>query len=578
MATPTMQAALASVAFTDRAGKIASPGLEPMVPGSAPPCSVETVGGSERTVIASSLDPQRATVLTLTKSTDPKTGAITLRRSIARAGQVLMTEVASLRGARQEVTVDFGAGFRGIQKLTTTSDGKEVRTTIDGRALTALVKGADPATARFLDGRPAPLTAVDGTVTEAIAQIERQAQGQMSSCVAKEHPQLAAGDLGAFAAGHQTGSLEKGSLVEHDFESSACNFFCGLGGDACGCCQDCCQIPYAICSVGAVTGLAACVAAAVAAAVPTVGVSTVAIAGCTALFAIAGGSCLDGLAGCDGSCETSSACCGPQCSEGTTSQGCGYPHCSSGATCCGGDMCCDRGADCCGNTCLEGVFSNDKCVDPTKGVFCEKSAGQECGPGCCPESSPVCRAGPPQQLCCETGAGDVCASGTKCCPSGSPKCLDDQCCGTTDVICGTGEACCPQPGICAGNTCCNPPDEVCGSSCCGSDQTCTPKRDICCGGQNVFGSVLCGDDCCTGDEVCQNGACCPSSQACGDTCCPAGQGCLNGQCSGCPTGQATCQRGTESPILCCDVGATCCADQCCPLGLVCLGTTCGVNQ
>ncbi len=538
-----------------------------------PTCSKQVSVDSRTFTVSAGVASSGRVTLNLTYAR--QNGNADITETIDRAGQRVLSIQAQGTASRNTVTIDFGAGFHGIQHIVASTDGHIVNMTIDGRALSPIPPGTSPNSATFLDGAPPPQVSIDPGTIDAISPIQAEVASQMPTCGA------ATGRANARRAAVDGSTLPPIVEGAHplDVEADVCNAVCSLFGDTCSCCSDCCNAAWATCAYSALLGFGACEAA-------TTGTATV---GCWVAYAFAEEGCFDEGANCNDACSSGSACCGPTCSGGSTRQGCAGPVCSPGTVCCGSGQfqtCCFLESDCCGGQCLEGIYAGARCIDPVRGIFCEAGEGDVCGgASCCPANTPICRVNDATSpLCCVAAAGDVCNGNRLCCPASAPACMSDKaCCGPNDVLCGNSNACCPPPGACAGDACCNPPDQVCGTSCCNTSEICTPARQICCG-PDVFGAVQCGNDCCVGNEVCLNtlnGAmCCPSSQACaniylGVFCCPSGASCVNGTCSACEAGTVPCQFGTANPVFCCESAQSCTATGCCPSGQInCLGVGC----
>jgi len=493
----------------------------------------------------------------------PPAGPRTFSLTLSRHHQILLRSQGSTTPTGFRLVNRFGAGIRGLRSMSLTStDGHTVTGTIDGRALEPFTLGGNDTTLAFADGSKAPKIRVKPFLQRALEELRTV-------------------DTAACTPNTAT------SGVREDF----------LGLD-CTLCEAACGIALMVCDASAAISFAACEAG-------TVGIATL---GCVAGFAAAEAGCLKASDDCSNNCETGSSCCPVPCKGGTPNAASSTEFCaatcSGGATCCGGQsnpngVCCGNASDCCGTsnpTCLEGVFANARCVNPSTGAFCFADEGDVCGstaapgrasccPGkspvcrdaaeglccargagdtcgnaqerkCCPETSPVCRdaaAG----VCCPQGAGDVC--GRDCCPAGAPHCDGEACCKPSEA-CGDGGQCCPAPHICRGQTCCNPPSTTCGSACCNVDETCVDaSKSLCCG---ILTGIACGDSCCDSvTEACVNGACCPRASACGSACCATGEYCeSNGTCRPCPGGEVACRENDASsgPSTCCEPGQACC--------------------
>lgn len=501
------------------------PNPKPAQPPTPPaiPCTIQSPSKSDQSLtVATSSDPAAATTLTENHHLDVIAKTLKVSRSIDRAGANLYkVEGTVSSGGKATLSYDFGAGFSGMKHADVARNGNTLEVTIDGRKLKPLTIGGDGKDAVFVDGQAGPALVIDPATRDAIVNVLQQATNRAPTCVMRAP--------GAPAPNGSAGQGAKAqSLKTESVGGDTCHAICWLTGDSCGCCETCCSVAYFFAVAAAFTAVAACTAA--------TGV-------CAATFFLAEAVAEATLVDCLGGCAGGPSCCGAPCTQGTASQDCPFTHCSEGAVCCGGASCCDSNSDCCGTQCINenhtappngGTWPVEKCAN---GTVCLQDDGDLCGSGCCPGTSPVCRRGPPNVLCCAQGAGDICRSNTTCCPSNQPRCISNQCCGQNDVVCGKGSQCCPPPSKCVGDTCCNPPSTVCGSNCCAAGQTCTPKRNLCCGGLQ-FGTVPCGNDCCVNNEACIAGSCCPAAQACGQACCPDGQICLNPGSSTCGAPQA----------------------------------------
>jgi hypothetical protein len=427
------------------------------------------------------------------------------------------------------VSVSYGPAFQGIKQSTSTSDGKTVQGTIDGRDTVPMDVKAGLSGLKFKDGAPAPSVRIDPSLKQAIAGILKQGQQAVASC--SHHSDPCQSCLDACAGADLT--CDAAAAISCIASGPAYGLCIAVGVGACMAVYDGC---FAVCQA---PGQPCCAT-----------------------------SCPDGTC-----CETGQTCAKGE--FGSTGGSSSYICCPAGQAVCS-NMCCPPGiTECNQGTCCASSWtptSDGSCCQPHAAV-CSAQPGSKttvcCGLGdlsqgvppsicstegiCCP---PL-KSGPPvpvscKGVCCE-GANDICTPEGICCPAGQPVCK------------GEGGFVCCQGGACDANDfCCPPPSHFCNGS-----NICCPPFNVCCG-----------TVCCDLYSVCLDGgqgklSCCPESQACGSVCCPTGHMCTDskrGTCGACPSGTVTCMsENATGPLtaICCASGVDCCAGKCCASGEIC---------
>lgn len=413
-------------------------------------------------------------------------GCTTDRTSISFAGASVMEidsrrDEAGLTPPITVVSIRFGKAITGMKEVLLTTDGKVLHGEFDGRAILPFAIGADPATMKFQDGKPAPKVSIQPGTQLALQTIFAKAEQDALHCRSSEQTRPVSGlPVAPDADPPDTGRSDD------TYGTTSC--------------RNCLGACVAL-GIAAGIGAAVCCAA-------TFGL---ACAACVAAAAAATAFCIH-------QCQTSTDCCPVPCGEV--------------ACCFGGDSCLDPNRGVCCGPGLVPCHSRECCGE-----------SDDCLPNgtCCPQGQAVCNQG---TVCCQPGQAcsteGICCTQFQ--PNVLPVSCNGVCC-AADEVCKDGVACCPaldpicntslgpmccRGGACDSNgNCCGPPSHVCGGVCC-------PPFNKCCG-----------NTCCDINAQCIDGACCPQSQACGNICCPAGQPCQNpstGTCGTCPRNTVLCPQ------------------------------------
>jgi hypothetical protein len=411
---------------------------------SGPTCSTDTTTAGLTTSITAQVGcGQFPFVLQRTATSDLATSASTFVESISRNGNTILTTTVETNGSTVEVTVDYGAGFQGIQHAHFVTNGLVVTGEIDGRAIVPMPVGSDPNTATFQDGNPPPKVKVNNNTESVIAQLRLNADTAPSTCF--EAPEVL-----------QTSDAEMSTSVSdsgHTSDTTSTIACVACLGACYGAGIGCVFAATKLCALtGPFYGLCMLTAAFVCS-----GVAVACILGCNA----PPGVC------CPVSCGDS-ACCASE------------EECLNSSTglCCSPNQTRCLNKSCCGET--------DACIDtgPIAGTCCP--ANRACGQSCCDELS----------TCTNTATG-------QCCPTGlGAQVCNGQCCNLGDVCVGTPGSCCPAGQAC-GSACCplgfDCVNGTCTQGACPFGQaTCqTATTNLCCqvgaecGDDNVSGSVCC---------------------------------------------------------------------------------------
>ena len=409
--------------------------------------------------------------------------------TVNRAGDLVLRLIHRQRADDSwSVTLRYGAVFGGIGEAVFRARGDGlVRGRVDGRRLEPFRVGADPASIEFDDGRPAPDSAVDPALADALGRLFGQAQQGIDACA----PAVArAGSRVGFLAQASSGYPAPRPLSSTQLVAQAGEDYCDpghvtyppLGSTDCVLCRGGCMAAGASCGVGVALGCSA---------------------GCAAAL-LGYGICL-------GICLTA-----------------GLIGCASGEYYCLNTTCRKPPAPCCPTGCSKGCCLGDEvCLDAGTGLCCGGEFTKPCNGTCCCRREDTCMA---DGTCCPRG-NKIC-EGT-CCNVGE-TCFEGGCCAkvcdqvTPRVCCGQFDACtecgCCPPGTTCSRTrddrkiCC-PTDRLCGDVCCPQGEVCQDARTGTC-----FGSTACPP----GQVACPGGVCCPTVRAqgggtiftcCGNVCC-----------------------------------------------------------
>jgi hypothetical protein len=329
--------------------------------------------------------------------------------------------LTSVPGRATRLEFDWGPLVDGANAGVFEVENGTITGNIDGRAFVPFPVGADPASVRFLDGRPAPRVRAEGLGFGTLKHFREQVEEAMKEC---ERVNL----------GPSSESLSQ--ALENQDPGHFSPTYDTLECDGC---------KAGVTAAGVLGGIACCAA--------TFGI------GCGVCIAADAAAVAAGIL----ACEQSNACCPVACGDGI------------GSTCCFGDETCLNGAGlCCSagtQTCagLACCASDQSCIDagPQRGTCCPD--GSVCGQTCC-ESGSVCQNAATGQccrpdklcgsVCCGSGPISVlsCANPalSLCCPDGQADC-GGQCCGGANRECRNGQ-CVLRPTIeCGGRIVCVDP-------------------------------------------------------------------------------------------------------------------------
>ena len=417
--------------------------------------------------------------------------AIVSDTTVSRAG-VLILQVNHRQKIDESwsVTLRYGAVFGGIGEAVFRGrrDGL-VRGRIDERRLVPFTLGTEPASIVFDDGRPAPASAVDQALADALGRLFDGARNGIDVC----SPAVGRGglppvDLAQAPSGYYATRLLAATSLAAPVGDGYCDSghvsYPPLSSSGCVGCRAACMAGGASCGVGTALGCSA---------------------GCAAAL-VGYGICL-------GICLTA-----------------GLIACASAEYICLNNTCRKPPAPCCPSGCSEGCCLTDEiCLDQGAGLCCGGEFSKPCNNTCC------CR------------REDTCMADGTCCPSGHKVC-NDTCCNAGET-CFEGGCCAKVCNQVSPRVCCGKFDTCSECGCCPPGTTCSRTRDdrtICCSTDR-----LCGDVCCSQGEVCQDastgtcfassscppgevacpgGVCCPTVKAqgggtlftcCGNVCCPS---------------------------------------------------------
>ena len=382
------------------------------------------------------------------------------------ATSILSATVTVQANGASTTQVRYGAAVTGVRTANLTStNGREFRGTIDGRAIRSTVEKHAAAKTEFLDHRAPPDAKAVGDFEQTVGLLGKQVRGKFTSCEVTTAP----GRRGPYRPMDikPGGDGSPGDGWYNPGET--------YGSPDCdGCWNNC-----------------------VSTAEQYSGLDDWETYLCPVCFAAAVASFDVIVLVCWGTCQLpGGACCPVPCGQA-------FSCCAKGDHCFAGNTCCPASMMVCSNVCC-GPNITSCAPDGTCGC---PGGLVSCGEYCCPQGQ-ICCSGPKGQTCVRPGGCDAggCGEPTfscngKCCAPFS-TCCNGQCCGAA----------------CVNNTCC-PAAQVCGNTCCSSGQTCSSGKCVGC----AVGYKPCQS---AGPKGVNMGVCCSvlSPTCCGGVCCDYGMG------------------------------------------------------
>lgn len=324
--------------------------------------------GTDVTELAATQDSPNGLAEMTVSTFTPAQGTSKIVVKVTVDGQPVITE--TLGGidpsGSASITVDYGAAFHGISKLSLMDDGTTISGSIDGRTLVpfAASSASDPEPIRFADGNPAPDVTVDPGTLKLVDSLADSIQAGSSTCE---------GIPVTLAAMPEDPPVEPGHLTS---TSSL---------ETCQSCRGGCKNDYIECYTLGNTDCTG-VGVALALEVPILGI-------------IVGPACALGV---NYACDKKFTSCKDDCME--PGHGCCPKACGNGC-CDSSEECLDSAATLCcspGHTPCPGP--KESCVDLTAAVCLGSGQGCEIG-------VPTCGSGV-ETTCCPSGLCD----GSKCLP------------------------------------------------------------------------------------------------------------------------------------------------------------------
>lgn len=401
---------------------------------------------------------------------DRTTKSLTHTIVVMQGGSLVVSATGTGQtGGASTVKIDYGSAVSGIRSASfTSSDGKTLRGTIDGRAVIGIQGTRSAVHTEFLDHRPGPTITAAPALGVTVGALARQLRGRTKACIAVSGSPGGRGPIRTLD--YKPGGNGPGDPGDGWYGASGATY---NAPDCDGCWNNCGDKAkeYSGIEDWETYLCAPCFAAAV-----------------LAFNAI--------WLGCWGTCQLPGG-------------GCCPVPCGGAGTCCGrndncfrGDLCCPASMVVCNNVCCG--FNISTC-----------SADGTCG---CPTGMVSC-----STQCC--AAGEICCNGI-CAPAGGCDngCVkpahfcNGTCCAPFSACC-NGQCC---KDICLNNTCC-PASQVCGNTCCAKGQVCNNGSCLGCpSGPHRIRSFPCHS---LGPNNVTLGTCCSrrSPTCCGGVCCGIGQ-------------------------------------------------------